>query len=68
MTLLEELTSYVGRTGLLRTDGLLVPIVVIDAKRAYGNLRLRVRPKDARPLGTVWVSIERVELDKRLGT
>lgn len=43
-----ELNAYIKRTGLLLTAGIKVPVVVLDAKRAYGNLRFRVTPDNAR--------------------
>lgn len=48
-----ELTTFLRRTGLLTVQmraatgpatPLLVPVTVLDAKRAYGNLRLYVTP------------------------
>lgn len=65
-----ELSDYIGREGRLSVrmgpvDTLHMPIVVIDAKRAYGNLRFRVRPHDSRPdSGAAWVAASRVELDQ----
>lgn len=70
-----ELTSFIGRIGLMVSGGLKVPIRVVDAKRAWGNLRYRVTPllPEGWPetvwtpeiLGKEWVGSERVTLEDK---
>lgn len=58
-----ELSKLIGRAGLLAVslDGgdLKIPVTVIDAKRAYGNTRLKISP--AGGTGTAWVDSARVQ-------
>jgi hypothetical protein len=69
-----ELNALIGRLGLLRVTTpsgktLQVPVKVLDAKRAWGNLRYEVTPLHngrARPdvMGRDWVGSERVTLEE----
>lgn len=63
-----ELAGYVGRTGILRygqrgTDqwALGVPVMVKDARQAFGRTDLLVSPIGG--TGESWVSLERVRFD-----
>ena len=64
-----ELAAYIGRTGKIttQTERLILCINVIDAKTAYGSIRLRVQPayhsEDQRENPAAWVLADRVRLD-----
>lgn len=61
MTGQEALTAlYSGRLGTLERDGLSVRVLVLDARRDCGRLRLLVTP--AQGTGERWVNEERVTL------
>src|SRR3990167_2880571 len=64
-----DMLLLIGRAALLRTEnGLLVPVMITDAKQAWGHLRYRVAPvdhgqTDIDRLGQTWVDATRVQLD-----
>jgi len=53
-----ELSSYIGKQGLLLSDKLRFAVYVQDAKLAYGNVRFQVCPVSG--TGMVWVDSSRV--------
>jgi hypothetical protein len=72
-----ELSRLVGRRGVARwvtgsKDALLVPVVTLDARKAYGRVDVLVRPlapNDAfawrdGELGSAWISEEALELEE----
>jgi hypothetical protein len=63
MTNISELASLVGQSGLLEVERtpLRVRVKVLDAKRAFDRLDVRVTPEAGE--GEAWVSLERVTLD-----
>jgi len=66
-----ELAALVGRVGTLQVQGLRVPIVILDAKRAYGCTRYWVTPHlgtkapNRQSHGAEWVSADRVTLEDK---
>lgn len=54
------LQSYIGQTALLSSDKLRFSVKIIDAKLAYGSIRLLVSPENG--IGQVWVDKTRIEL------
>jgi hypothetical protein len=59
MATATEMHAIVGKTGsLLTTDGLRVDVLIVDAKMAWGDLRVMVQP--VRGSGSIWVSQSRV--------
>lgn len=70
----QSLSAFIGRKGLLKVGGrqvrgtreavYLVPVEVVDVKRAYGRLRFKVRQKVVgRAPILEWVESQRVELE-----
>jgi hypothetical protein len=59
-----ELTELVGRAGMIRMHGgLMVRVRILEVKRTYGRLRVRVEPLAGE--GTTWVYLDRVKLEAR---
>lgn len=62
-----ELARLIGRTGHLRVqehNGTIhVPVTVTDARQAWGNVRVQVRPRGG--LGQCWVGMDRVSFKKQ---
>jgi hypothetical protein len=50
---MSVLALYIGKTGTLACGALQVDVVIIDAKRAWGTIRLLVSPIAGR--GEQWV-------------
>lgn len=59
---MAELTKVIGKTGLLRADGIRVGVEILDVKQAYGRTRYVVSPIAGD--GQVTVEDYRVELSK----
>jgi hypothetical protein len=59
------LAAYVGQTARLITEGMDVDVRILNAKQAYGHLRVLVAP--IRGEGAAWVGVERVRLPKGKG-
>ena len=58
----SELMKLINREALLRTNELLVKVIIKDAKLSYGNIRYQVTPSSGE--GLVWVDSSRVRLVK----
>ena len=58
---IKELAYPLGREGLLETNGLKVPVRIMDVKQAYGRVRYVVTPLHG-GYGTATVEDFRVEL------
>lgn len=56
-----SMSQFIGKIGTVNQGGLYVDVKVIDAKQAYGCMRLQVTPMAG--IGTVWVAVERVHFD-----
>lgn len=41
---MKELVSMIGRRGMLRCDGLVVEVNILDVKESYGQVRYLVSP------------------------
>jgi len=54
----SSLALYIGKTGMLHCEYLLVDVAVADAKRSYGRTLLLVRPVAGS--GEQWVEENRV--------
>ena len=65
--MMKEARANIGKSALLQTPEFQAPVLICDAKQAYGCLRYLVAPVDAkdRELGSAWVDAARVKLDKR---
>ena len=59
----SSLALYLGKSGVLRCEYLLVDIMIADAKRSYGRTLLLVRPVAGS--GEQWVEEARVTLGDR---
>lgn len=58
----KELAKLLGRTGAFRTnEGLLVQVSILDAKIAWGAVRVQIVPVAG--AGTAWVDKGRVKMD-----
>jgi hypothetical protein len=55
-----ELAKVIDNKALLRTNELLVEVIIKDAKLSYGNTRYQVTPSSGE--GLVWVDSSRVRL------
>lgn len=59
----EALTAlYVNRLGWFDIEGLRVRIGVLDAKRAFGHIRVLITPMAG--TGEQWVNLDRVTLEE----
>ena len=58
----KEMSAMLGQVGQLRTytEGLLVPVSVIDARVSWGAVQVQVTPVGG--AGTTWVDKGRVKL------
>ena len=71
MTSTTELQALIGKQGTLTTkDGWFVPVVILDARTAYGRVDVQVeqdgrvrpyRPEQGTPM--VWVALDRVKVE-----
>jgi hypothetical protein len=57
------LQSYIGQTALLLSDKLRFAVRIVDAKMAYGSIRLLVTPELGE--GTVWVDSSRIQIEQK---
>jgi hypothetical protein len=57
------LQSYIGQTALLSSDKLRFAVLIVDAKMAYGSIRLLVTPEVGE--GTVWVDSSRIHIERK---
>ena len=58
---MKEIAAVLGKTALLSIEaGLKVRVRVLDAKKAYGNLRYEVAPEGGE--GQAWVDSSRVTI------
>lgn len=64
---IAQLAAVIGRTGTYRTNGLLVPVVVLDVKQAFGRSDVQIAPCDAtgQPVNEsrAWVAIYSVRIN-----
>lgn len=55
------LAALIGRPGLWRVAGVRVPVSVIDARKCFGRIDLKISPVDGD--GAIWVQSDAVDLE-----
>lgn len=56
-----DMHKAIGREAVVSLRGIQIPVRILSAKLAYGNVRFQVTPVSG--TGTVWVDSNRVKFD-----
>jgi hypothetical protein len=60
---ISELATFVGQKGYLLTEGLQVPVQVLDVRQVWGNVQVLITPIHGE--GRKWVSADRFQVFKK---
>lgn len=59
--MVDGVAEYIGRKGAIKIGGFTIPVIIRDARNAYGRIDVKIEAIGAK--GEKWVNLGKVELN-----